>query len=322
MNIPDGIPGLPDFDQRLLDQSDMPLKIKNAAYDGYWQPGWDLPHYILHEPIVNGWDCIIIWGIKGSKKSNREHWMQWLAYNGDWRQVWANHVMHPEQFIELIRQPGRIPVLVWDDIASWLDSGLYFDNRDLYIKIKRYWHLLRTKISVFICSAPNKAAIAGFILDDITSEMFCSPRLTYNYDRWAWQMNVKDASKVKMFPCNIETRHKFNYLVLEKPRVLNPETGLMEKNPEKPEPYPEREWDYYWKMRLEYSLRGSLNLIEALKQTFNEPPTGQEIGESIVNNMGAVTDKQLRKMASKIMRSTNPSEDPALMIELASFIHK
>ena len=318
--IPEGIPNLPDFNPALL--TDVPKKIQDAAYDGYWQPGWELPHYILHAPTVVGWECIVIWGIKGSKKSNRESWLQWIGYEGNWDLVWENHVMHPEQFIELVRIPGRIPILVWDDIASWLDSGLYFDNRDLYIKIKRYWHLLRTKISVFICSAPNKGAIAGFILDDMTSEMNCSPRLTFNYDRWGWQMNYKDSHKVDMFPVNIQTRNHFNYLELERPKVLDPETGRMVKNPLGSEPYPQREWDRYWSMRLEYSERGRQNLTDVMKETFKEPPTGQEIGESMVNNMGAVTDKQLKKLAGKIMRSYSPSEDPTLMAEFSSFLRK
>lgn len=321
-DLPPAIPDLPDFDEKILEANSVPMKIRNAAYDGYWQPGWDLPHYMLHVPKVNGWECQVIWGVKGSKKSNRELWEGWLAYDGNWDLVFENHIMHPEQFIELIRIPGRIPVLVWDDIASWLDSGLYFDNRDLYIKIKRYWHLLRTKISVFICSAPNKAAIASFILEDITSEVHCSPRLTYNYDRWAWKLNLKDASKIDMFPCNIQTRHHFHYLQLEKPRVLDPETGLLIKNPEPPELFPEKQWERYWDMRLEYSERGSRNLVKAMQEIFDEPPTGQEIAESMVKNMGPVTDQQLRSFAGKVFRNQKPTEDPKLMAELESFLKK
>lgn len=318
--IPEGIPNLPDFNPALLDG--VPKKIADAAYDGYWQPGWELPHYILHAPTVVGWECVVIWGIKGSKKSNRESWLEWIGYEGNWDLVWEYHVMHPEQFINVVREPGRIPILVWDDIASWLDSGLYFDNRDLYIKIKRYWHLLRTKISVFICSAPNKGAIAGFILDDMTCEMNLSLRLTFNYDRWAWLMNYKDSHKVDMFPVNIQTRERFNYLELQRPRVLDPETGTMVQNPLGSEPYPPREWDRYWSMRLEYSERGRQNLTEVMTETFKDIPTGQEIGESIVKNMGAITDKQIRSFAAKVMRRHNPSEDPELMAELNSFLRK
>ena len=303
---------LPDFpDTALRDPSTgkaLPPKIQLAAWDGYWQPGWEIGHYVLHAPKVKGWECIILWGIKGSFKSNREAWLAWIPYR-NWDNVWDSFVMIPEEFTELVRQPGRIPVLVWDDVAAWLDSAMYFDNRDLYLKIKRYWQLLRTKISVFICSAPHKGKIAGFIIDDITSEMHCSPRSIYNYNRWAWQMNYKDPRKVNMFPVLIENRRRFRYDTLELPKVFNDEAQHWEPNPDGPYLFPKSEWDRYWARRLELADRSRDNLAQVMEEAFTDEPSLEEIRESAAVNMDAQDYKSLTKAMARVLGYRGSSKD-------------
>jgi len=286
---------MPDFtEDQLQAYPQMTPKIRDAAFDGYWQPGWEICHYFQHAPRINGFESCIVWGPKGSYKSNREAWLAWVVYE-DFDLVWKNYVMHPETFIELIRTPGRIPHMTWDDCASYLDSTLYFDNRDLYIKIKRYWWLLRTKISNFVCSTPNKGKIAGFILDDMTSEMKCSPRANFNYDRWAWRMNFKNPKKVDMFPVNIHQRRRFNYKFFEHARIFNPETVKLEPDPRTGIWFPAKEWDRYWAMRLEFSERGGGNLETAMKEAFSDPPDVHEIIESAAKNNNLQTDDQIIK---------------------------
>ena len=301
--LPAPIAQLPNFDEEQLQATpNMTPRIADAAFDGYWQPGWEILHYFQHAPRINGFENCVVWGPKGSYKSNREVWLAWAVYE-DFDKIWDSFVMHPETFIELIRSPGRIPHLTWDDCASYLDSTLYFDDRKLYTKIKRYWWLLRTKISNFVSSTPHKGRMAGFILDDMTSECKCSPRANFNYDRWAWRINYKNSKKVDMFPVNIHQRRRFNYKFLEYSRIYNEETQKLEPDPRMGIWFPKKEWDHYWKMRLEFSERGGKNLEAVMKEAFKEPPDINEIVDSAVKNNNLEKDEDILKfLASKAAR--------------------
>ncbi len=318
-NLPPWTPIMPKFDPRwnqMLRDNGFPSKIINAAKKGYWQPGWELGNYLHHTPRANGWDSVIIWGPKGSFKSNRGNAFLWKVYQ-DWDTVAEYMIMHPEQFIDLIEQKGRMPAMAWDDMPSWLDSGLYCDNRSLYLKVKRYWWLLRTKISVFFCTCVNKSKLAGFVLDDMTSEVQLSPRGVYDYDRWAWQKNLKNPKKVDMFPVMIHKERPFSIHWVEYPYILDPETLSLQPDPREPQRFPEDHWQKYWDRRLEYTERSQDAMKGALNELVKDAPTTEEIIESTIKYKIPANaedlDTALRSVAGKIMRAPNPSTEPGLL---------
>jgi len=226
-------------------------KLKTAYQAGFFKPGWAIEDYLRYTIDEYKWSCIPIWGIKGSYKSNRL--MKWLydIYQ-DWDLVHNYTVLGPEDFVRLLNEEGRIPAMGGDDLAAWLDAQLYNDNRALYIQIKRNWKLTRTMLNVFFYTSPLKTDAPGFILDDITEEVMCSPLMKYSYDRWTWQKDYKDPKKIIKRPVCISQYKPFDIKEV-----------------------PTEEFKKYWKRRLVLSKQGKRKLVEAITKAFEDAPISQ-----------------------------------------------
>jgi len=236
---------------------DMTLFMQKAKKKGFYEPGWSLEDYVRNAPIMYRWECFPIWGIKGSYKSNRLMWLLFLVY-GNWKLVHKYMVMQPLEFTELLKEKGRIPMIGWDDIAAWFDSQLYFENRSLYTRIKRCWTLMRTSLNVFAATIPRKDELPGFILRDINAEMFCSPAMTYDYDRWTWRKHYKDPQKVVKKPISICENKTFNIYDV-----------------------PTEEFEIYWERRMVLANIAKSDMVSILEEAFEDPPepTPEELSE-------------------------------------------
>jgi len=242
--------------------------VKHSFKKGFFVPGWEIEDYIKNAVLTYRWECFPIWGIKGSYKSNRLMKLLFIAY-GDWELVHKYMIMKPLEFTELLKETGRIPMIGWDDIGAWFDSQLYFENRGLYTKIKRCWSLMRTRLNVFAATIPRKDELPGFILRDINSEVFCSPNMIYDYDRWTWRKHYKDPEKVIKRPVNICEDKPFDIYEV-----------------------PEREFKRYWKRRMELANIASSELVSIIEEAFEEVPEEKqddkqkarsEAGRALVN---------------------------------------
>lgn len=227
---------------------DLPLFMRKAKKKGFYEPGWSLEDYVRNAPIGYKWENFPIWGIKGSYKSNRLMWLLYVVY-GDWKLVHKYMVMQPLEFTDLLKEPGRIPMIGWDDIGAWFDSQLYFENRGLYTKIKRSWTLMRTALNVFASTIPRKDDLPGFILKDINAEMFCSPAMTYDYDRWTWRKHYNDPGKVVKKPISICEDKTFNIYDV-----------------------PTEEFEIYWKRRMTLASIAKSDLVSVLEEAFGDTP--------------------------------------------------
>lgn len=249
-------------------------KLQEEYELGFFEPGWDLEEYIQAAVDKMGWECIPIWGIKGSKKSNRLMSILYKVY-GDWEEVHRHIVITPMDFLNLINDESadRIPAIGWDDITAYLDAQLYFEDRDLYIQIKRSWALTRTKMSVFLYTLPVKTDVCGFIQRDITSEIFCSPRQTINYDRWAWKMDPSDPLKVTKRAINVHNKRGFDMYEV-----------------------PTEEFQRYWKRRLELAKIGREVMTKAFNKAFQEAP---EMPSADAGAIKAASDLMRQKRKEK-----------------------
>jgi len=227
-------------------------KLEELYEAGFFEPGWKLEDYIRYAVKKYKWECIPIWGIKGSYKSNRGLYYLYTAYQ-DWDTVLEYTIMTPEEFVKVLNMPGRIPACFWDDIGAWFDSLLYFENRGLYMQIRRNWKLMRTKLNVFLCSIPRKDELPPFILDDMTSEVFCSPRMRLCYDRWAWEKNPKKPTKIQKRALSIHSWRPFDITEV-----------------------PEEVFRKYFKRRIELADTGRKKLIEALERAFDDAPVQKD----------------------------------------------
>lgn len=256
------------FDDDKPAVKDLTLFMQKAKAKGFYEPGWEIEDYLINAPKLYRWECFPIWGIKGSYKSNRL--MNWLhVIYGDWKKVHKYMVMQPLEFTELLKEKGRIPFIGWDDIGAWFDSQLYFENRGLYTKIKRSWTLMRTKLNVFGATIPRKDELPGFILRDINAEVFCSPAMTYDYDRWTWRKHYRDPEKVVKKPISISENRKFDIYEV-----------------------PTREFEIYWKRRMELAETATNDLVSILEEAFDDTPeeitdedarARSEAGRALVN---------------------------------------
>ena len=191
-------------------------KLKGNMLDyfkaGFFYPGWDKIDYLQWAIDNMGWENWPIWGIKGSRKSNRLMKVEYDIY-GDWDLVHKFMVIQPLDFANIMKEYldkptrlSRFPLLCWDDIGAWFDSQTYFENRKLYTRIKRSWTLMRTKFNCFLSTIPIKSELPGFVLRDINAEIFCTPNCTWKFDRWTWRMHYRDPAKTIKKPINI---HKY-----------------------------------------------------------------------------------------------------------------
>jgi hypothetical protein len=227
---------------------------------GFYEPGWGILDYLRFAIENYGWENFPIWGIKGSKKSNRLMLFLYWIY-GNWNLVHKYMVMKPLEFTSLLKdslnnpEKGvRIPMVGWDDMSAWLDSQLYFENRGLYTNIKRCWTLMRTKLNVFASTCPLKTELPGFILRDINAEVFCSPKLTLTYDRWTWRKNYFDPMKVVKRPINVLNFEPFDYLEV-----------------------PTSEFKIYWDRRMGVADIATGDLVSVLEEAFGDAPNEEEI---------------------------------------------
>ena len=219
-----------------------------AKQKGFFKPGWMIEDYLRNAPLRYLWECFPIWGIKGSYKSNRL--MKWLyTIYGDWKLVHKYLVILPLEFTELLKEKGRIPMIGWDDIGGWFDSQMYFENRGLYTQMNRCWKLMRTKLNVFAATIPRKDELPGFILRDINSEVFCSPAMTYDYDRWTWRKSYKDPEKVIKKPISVIEDEPFDIMEV-----------------------PTREFEIYWKRRVDLADTATHDMVSILEEAFGDVP--------------------------------------------------
>lgn len=230
---------------------------------GFFYPGWDINDYMRWAIDNFGWENFPIWGIKGSKKSNRIMKLEHDIY-GDWELVHKFMIMQPLEFSKILKEyldkpqrMNRFPLLAWDDIGAWFDSQTYFENRKLYTRIKRSWTLMRTKFNVFISTIPIKSELPGFILRDINSELFCTPNSTWKYDRWTWRMHFLDPAKVIKRPVNV-----FKYRPFDMYEV------------------PTEEFRKYNDRRVALGDIGTRDMISIFEEAFNDAPTQDAIDEA------------------------------------------
>ena len=261
----------PEVDPLEIDQEDKTIITEKGEFRvtpfmhtawkaGFYEPGWELEDYLRFAIDNYGWENYPIWGIKGSKKSNRLLWHLYSIY-GDWEKVHKYLVMQPLEFTTLLKESVknpeeqmRIPMVGWDDIGAWFDSQLYFENRGLYTKIKRSWTLMRTKLNVFASTIPLKSDLPAFILRDINAECFCSPKMTITYDRWTWRKNYFDPMKVVKRPVNVCLFKPFDYLSV-----------------------PTDQFRVYHRRRMELANIHTNDLVSILEEAFDDAPTPEMI---------------------------------------------
>jgi len=251
-------------------------KLDLAVELGYIVPEWSLEDYIRDAIRNYGWESIVIWGPKGSGKSNLMLQIGYMVYQ-DWDLVLQHVIFEPSDFIRITKEGGRIPWLGWDDIGVHLPRTLYFTDRKLWSAFKRNWDAFRTNLSVFTFTIPVKTNVASFLLDDATGEIFIGKRVggsmiqVYEFQRWMWTIDYGAHDKANFQMIQVE-KAPLPYTP-EQSRALNSKLPGV----------PKEVFKKYWEKRVELAEKARQDLyilledLEGKKAKREVEPTEEEI---------------------------------------------
>ncbi len=270
-------------------------KVDRAKEYGYIVEGWYLEDYLRDAIKNNGWESLVIWGPKGSLKSNLLLQAGYLVY-GDWQTVLNHIIFTPQDFIKITEKKGRIPWLGWDDIGVHLPRSLYFTNRQLWSDLKSNWDAFRVKLSVFMCTAPRKDKVASFITDDLSGEIFLGKRVgptlvnLYDFQRWIWSLDLEQAEKPKFDMVRVEKEPlpgtpKISYGIQHKQNLDRVLPGC-----------PTDVFKTYFTRRVDLAEQARSKLANHIRKL------SEEKEEVLPKELAEMTNKERRSWAGKVLR--------------------
>jgi predicted Zn-ribbon and HTH transcriptional regulator len=105
----------------------------------------------------------------------------------DWDLVLKYKILRRDQIIPLwkqAREQGRIKFLLLDDLDSIFSKELWFEDRPLYIKLRKAVNLIRPRVANFCVSAPSLNDVISILNTKITFEVMPFPNMTYMVERY------------------------------------------------------------------------------------------------------------------------------------------
>lgn len=166
----DWIPDTPEIDPT------WPVPVKLGVYFGFLIPGHTLEDYLLDgaDPVNQGYETVLIWGVQGSGKSCRMLQMGFWVL-GDWELVLKCLVFRPRDVVdrlEAVPDDQRLAMLLWDDIGVHYPSSTFKTDIASYEAIDSTWASIRTKVGIVITTIPLSDRLAKNIKDNVTMEVF------------------------------------------------------------------------------------------------------------------------------------------------------
>lgn len=260
-------------------------KLQRATELGVYRPGWRYIDYALDCPPNYGWIDTIIWGEKGSGKSNLLLQHGYSVFHGfdefkeigraddgteikrglitdwndeeAWNRVLDHVVFRPKDFAGLLntvlKEKERLTWAAWDDVNVHFPKSMYSTNRRIWEKFSRNWEAMRANLSVFECSAPRKDRVVSFILGDMNWDVLVSARHKVESTRWFWEKGKYDPEQVLKFRLDIDD------------------------DPIKLENVPRPVWDRYWRKKTTLIDEGTDDFRKMLEDMDN-PKTGPTPG--------------------------------------------
>ena len=276
-------------------------KLERARQLGVLKDGWRYQDYCLACGPSFGWLCSVVWGEKGSGKSNSmlqhgyamfhapdrfevvgtnedgspiqrgiiEDWSDMEA----WEKVLKYTVFRPRDFASLLntvlKERQRLSWCAWDDINIHFPRSMYSTNRKLWEQFSKNWEGFRANLSVFECTAPRKDKVVSFILSDLNWDCLVSARHKVELTRWFWDKDFYEPEKVNKFRIDVDAEE----LVLEH--------------------VPKEVWDRYWQRKIELtdeSTEGFQTMLEDMDKPEGEttkpvpqficPRCGRDLGNA------------------------------------------
>jgi hypothetical protein len=197
--------------------------LRLAMIFGYIIPEYtmrDYVEYAIESP--GGYETIDIWGVQGSKKSNRTMQIAFWVY-GDWDVVLREMVLVPDAkdlagyedrgFLQKMKSiaRGRVkPLVAWDDLTVSLPSSSFKTDIDVYGAVDAAWAAIRTKIKVMVLNNPLIDRITKNIKDNVSIEVMIGRNQVEQIERWFHLVGLKQQNS-NFFKVQIEPLHKFDW---------------------------------------------------------------------------------------------------------------
>lgn len=261
---------------------------------GYYVDGWNLADYIRDAIEKYGWEEIVIWGPKGSGKSNTELQIGYLVYK-NWDIVLDMTIYKPELYTKKTEKRKRIPCLKWDDITVHLPRSLYFTNRKLYQEVKKNWTAQRVTINVFVCTTPHKEELPDFILRDMSLEIILGKQIDgyslYMVQRHVYLPDFKRPLKELRRMVLVEE----DFVPFTPEKAKDPQFLQLRKLGSTEWPgVPKEVFKQYWDMRIEMAMEAREKLNELFQQISSELPDEDWISVSEAARIWKVTPQTIR----------------------------
>jgi hypothetical protein len=184
-----------------------------------------------------GWLCAILWGEKGSGKSNMMLQHGYSIFHGfdeteeigkkedgtpitrgvildwddeaAWKSALDHTVFRPKDFARLLSlvldEKKRLTWVGWDDINIHFPRSMYSTNRKVWEQFSKNWEGFRANLSVFECSAPRKDKVVSFVLSDMNFDVLVSARQRVEVNRWFWDKDLYEPEKVLKMRIDVDS---------------------------------------------------------------------------------------------------------------------
>jgi hypothetical protein len=272
-------------------------KLKRAEDLGVVKPGWRFIDYAFETGPTQGWLEAIIWGEKGSGKSNLMLQHGYTLFHGfdsyeqigtdsegapisrgvvtnwederAWDLVLEHTIYRPVDFANLLsralKEGKRIPWVGWDDVDIHLPRSMYSTARTIWENFSRNWAAMRANLSIFECTAPRKDRVVSFLLQDMSFDILVSRRKKVEVSRWLWDKHLDEPEAVIKMRVDVDVEE----LVIEN--------------------IPKDVWERYWNRKLAIVDEGSEGFkktLESIDKPETPVPKPRRKSEAICPNCG------------------------------------
>ena len=292
--------------------------VDRAIELGYIIPGYSIEDYIYNAVEEYGFLSILIIGPVGSGKSNLALQLAYAGYK-DWDVVLERLVFKREEFLELLSKYKRIPLVIWDDIGAYLPSTLYFTDRKAWEQMRKIWETIRTKLNVFIATAPKRGDVVSFIGDK-------SDMLIIMHHRKGFVGSCEVQRRVVLQDYSRDK--EFTRLILVENLEFPLKPSIKAKDSHRFPGIPQDVWEKYWNKRvmlseeavkeaLEYEREAGMLTVNEVARMFRVSPQTVirliEKGEIVaykIGNQWRIPRKEVDKLKTPYMKAVEPVEAP------------
>jgi hypothetical protein len=208
-------------------------EVQQQINHGYILPGYNLIDYIrstwagLPTDPVNPIDAtkprlrfhaVNIWGEAGASKTNLAVQLMGLVYGAydpnperakvGWEYVQRMCIVNTQDLIDaysMIQKANeRLRLILIDDVNTIIPRQLWFEDKQLYMKLYKMLGMIRRKVGTFMTTEPNIEFLQDALGGICTFEVIVYPNSTYQVQRYCADIDPWHALKARVVKICVE----------------------------------------------------------------------------------------------------------------------